>query len=105
MAPGCFPIFDSNHGSSAAEVFKYFWWEPAEPAEQVLRNLANRTAGSEAGPHLRAAWKHASEAIEWSPEQPPYYMGPYYLGAGSPDVRFPFRTAARRFLWPIPVPG
>lgn len=79
-----FPYFRPNHGSSAAEVFKYFWWEPAEPAEQVLRNLANRTAGSEAGPHLRAAWKHASEAIEWSPEQPPYYTGPYYLGPAHP---------------------
>ena len=79
-----FPYFRPNYGSSAAEVFKHSWWEPTEPTEQVLGNLANRGAGSGAGPHLRAAWKYASEAVEWSPEQPAYYTGPYYLGPAHP---------------------
>ncbi|MHB8861242.1 MAG: beta-N-acetylhexosaminidase family protein [Pirellulaceae bacterium] len=79
-----FPYFRPNFGSSAAEVFKYFWWEPTATPEQVLHALARRAAGVEAGPHLRAAWKHVSQAIEWSPEQPPYYTGPYYLGPAHP---------------------
>lgn len=79
-----FPYFRPNYGSSAAEVFKYSWWEPAEPTEQVLCSLADRAAGRDAGPHLRAAWQHASEAIAWSPEQPAYYTGPYYLGPAHP---------------------
>ena len=79
-----FPYFRPSFGSSAAEVFKHFWWEPAASPEEVLTKLANRAAGDEAGPHLRAAWKHVSQAIEWSPEQPAYYTGPYYLGPAHP---------------------
>jgi len=47
--------------------------------------LANRIAGTtEAGAHLRRAWAHVSEAIAWSPELPPYYTGPTYLGPAHP---------------------
>lgn len=79
-----FPYFRPNYGSTAAEVFKHAWWDPAEPTELVLDGLARRAAGDEAGPHLRAAWRHASQAIAWSPEQPAYYTGPYYLGPAHP---------------------
>jgi hypothetical protein len=79
-----FPYFRPYYASSSAEVFKSFWWEPVVPKEEILLNLAKRIAGNKAGPHLRNAWKHASEAIDWSPEQPSYYTGPYYLGPAHP---------------------
>lgn len=89
-----FPYFRPSFGSSAAEVFKYFWWEPTPAPDEVLTGLANRVAGRQAGPHLRAAWKSVSQAIDWSPEQPSYYTGPYYLGPAhpmcvSPDAELP----------------
>ena len=82
-APGCSPIFAPTTAAvrrKSSSILVGTDW----PTEQVLGNLANRRAGSEAGPHLRAAWKYASEAIDWSPEQPAYYTGPYYLGPAHP---------------------
>jgi hypothetical protein len=79
-----FPYFRPYYASSSAEVFKHFWWEPVAPKEEILLSLAKRVAGNKAGPHLRNAWRHASEAIDWSPEQPSYYTGPYYLGPAHP---------------------
>lgn len=79
-----FPYFRPYYASSAGEVFKFSWWDPAPDKEQVLQALARRIAGEEAGPHLRNAWRYASEAIEWSPEQPAYYTGPYYVGPAHP---------------------
>jgi hypothetical protein len=50
----------------------------------VLSRLAERLAGEQAGPALRAAWRLVSEAIAWSPEIPGYYHGPHYLGPAHP---------------------
>lgn len=79
-----FPAFRSNYGTSAAEIYKYACWNPPPKAEDILQQLAARIAGPEGGPHLRNAWKFASDAIAFSPELPPYYTGPYYLGPAHP---------------------
>jgi len=79
-----FPYFRPYYATSSGEVFKFFWWEPVPDKEEVLLNLAKRIAGEAAGPRLRSAWRHASDAIDWSPEQPAYYTGPYYLGPAHP---------------------
>lgn len=79
-----FPAFRPNYGTPPAEVNQYVWWAPAPEQEQVLRALADRIAGPEAGKHLREAWRHVSDAILFSPELPPYYTGPYYLGPAHP---------------------
>ena len=89
-----FPYFRPYYAGSSAEIFKSFWWEPVPQMEEALLSLAGRIAGREAGPHLRTAWKYVSQAIDWSPEQPPYYTGPYYLGpahpmSASPSVEVP----------------
>jgi hypothetical protein len=79
-----FPAFRPCYGTSSAEVGKLLWWEPAEAKEQLLLKLAARICGSVAAPHLRQAWKLVSEAVDWSPELPSYYWGPYYLGPAHP---------------------
>ncbi|MBI5092420.1 MAG: hypothetical protein HZB26_08245 [Candidatus Hydrogenedentes bacterium] len=79
-----FPYFRPFFAGSSAEVFKSFWWEPVTNKKDALLRLAKRIAGVKAGPHLRNAWKHVSESIDWSPEQPSYYTGPYYLGPAHP---------------------
>jgi len=79
-----FPAFRQLYGSSAAEIYKYAWWQPCPPPEEILSQLANRMAGAQGGPHLRAAWRLVSEAIPFAPELPPYYQGPYYLGPAHP---------------------
>jgi len=79
-----FPCFrGAMYGTSVAEVWKYANWDPAP--QDVLTALANRIAGNpEAGAHLRQAWKLVSDSIQFSPELPPYYRGPYYLGPAQP---------------------
>ena len=89
-----FPAFRPVYGTSAAEVSKYAWWMPGPSKEEALDRLANRIAGEKAGPSLRDAWRHVSTAIEWSPEIPSYYNGPYYLGPAhpmcvDPDAKLP----------------
>jgi hypothetical protein len=80
-----FPAFRPLYGTSAAEVNKHFWWDPVPPADDVLTALAGRITGeAESGRRLRRAWRHVSEAIEWSPELSPYYTGPTYLGPAHP---------------------
>ena len=79
-----FPAFRPLYGNSAAEINKHFWWDPVPQVEEVLQGLAQRLAGPEAGPYLRRAWHEVSEAVEWSPELPPYYTGPTYLGPAHP---------------------
>lgn len=79
-----FPAFRSNYGTSAAEVNRFFWWDPVPNKDTTLEKLAARIAGDQAGPHLRKAWAHVSEAIPFSPELPSYYNGPYYLGPAQP---------------------
>jgi hypothetical protein len=79
-----FPAFRPCYGTIAAEVPKLFWWDPAPEKERTLLALAERTAGKEAAPHLRKAWEYVSRAIDFSPELPPYYTGPYYLGPMQP---------------------
>ena len=79
-----FPAFRPNYGTSAAEVSKYMWWDPAPEKEALLKSFAARLFGDAAGPHVREAWRYVSEAIPSSPEIPPYYTGPYYLGPAHP---------------------
>ncbi len=79
-----FPAFKPNYGTSAAELNRFFWWNPVEPEDEILTRLAQRIAGKAAGPHLRKAWALVSEAIPFSPELPSYYTGPYYLGPAHP---------------------
>ncbi len=79
-----FPAFRPCYGTSAAEINKYVWWEPAPDHDAVLQSLAARMAGYEAASYVRDAWHYVSEAINFSPELPPYYTGPYYLGPAHP---------------------
>ena len=79
-----FPWFVPYFGASTAEVFSYFWWQPAPAAEEFLRRFADRIAGRKAGPHLRSAWHYASQAVDYSPEIGPYFTGVYYLGPAHP---------------------
>lgn len=77
--------FIPNLGNTSAEVYKYAWWNPAPKRDALLEKLAWRITGSKsAAGHLRRAWGHVSEAMEWSPELPPYFSGPYYLGPTHP---------------------
>ena len=77
--------FRPNNGTTSAEVHKYAWWNPVPDHETLLEALARRIAGSDqAAVHLRQAWGHVSQAIPWSPELPPYFVGPYYLGPTHP---------------------
>lgn len=77
--------FRPNQGSTSAQVYKYAFWSPVSDRDALLTKLAKRIAGSEeAALHLRQAWGHVSEAIPLSPEQPPYFLGPYYLGPSHP---------------------
>lgn len=79
-----FPAFRPCYGTSAAEVARQFWWDPAPDPDTLLLALAQRLFGSAAAPHMRNAWRFVSEAIAYSPELPPYYTGPYYLGPAHP---------------------
>jgi hypothetical protein len=79
-----FPWFVPCFGASTSEVFSYFWWQPAPDPEELLQRLADRIAGRQAGPHLRQAWRYASQAMDYSPEIGPYFTGAYYLGPAHP---------------------
>lgn len=76
--------FRPGFGTSAMELLKRVCWNPVPKQEDVLQQLAARIAGPEGGPHLRNAWRAVSEAISFSPELPPYFTGPYYLGPAHP---------------------
>ncbi len=84
-----FPAFRANYGTSAAEVSKYVWWTPIPDKETLLKQFAVRLFGAEAGPHLREAWRHVSDAIPLVPLIPPYYTGPQYLGPAHPMIADP----------------
>ncbi len=79
-----FPWFVPCFGASTAEVFSYFWWQPAPEPEEFLPRFAVRIAGPRAGPYLRKAWRYASQAVDYSPEIGPYFSGVYYLGPAHP---------------------
>jgi len=79
-----FPAFRPNYGTSAAELNKYFWNFPVPDKDVFLDAFARRIAGDAAGADLRKAWAHVSKAVEYSPELPSYYNGPYYLGPAHP---------------------
>lgn len=87
--------FRPNQGTTSAEVYKYAWWNPAPDRDALLDALSRRIAGSDqAAVHLRQAWLNVSKAIPWSPELPPYFVGPYYLGpvhpmCAEPDAELP----------------
>ncbi len=70
--------------TSAAEVNKHLWWEPAPDKESFLQMFAARIGGHDAGPHIRDAWRSVSDAIDFSPEIGPYYQGTHYLGPMHP---------------------
>lgn len=84
-----FPAFRGCYGTSASEVNKLAWWTPNGGKEAMLGALAARIAGPQAAEAVRAAWRSTSEAIPWSPELPPYYTGPYYLGPAQPMIADP----------------
>jgi len=79
-----FPAFRPSYATSPVEAYQFFWWQPVDDRENILLRFAERIAGREAGPHLREAWRLVSQAIDWSPELPSYYTGPYYLGPAHP---------------------
>jgi hypothetical protein len=79
-----FPYFRPSYGTSAGEVGRLVWWRPVPSKETLLQRFAARIAGNKAGPHLRKAWECVSKAIESSPEIPPYFRGPHYLGPAHP---------------------
>ena len=79
-----FPNFRPFYASTAAEIFKWRYWSPAPEPEPLLSDMAARIAGEKAGPRLRRSWHFVSEAIDYSPELPPYYTGPAYLGPAHP---------------------
>ncbi|MEX2309764.1 MAG: hypothetical protein WD738_19480 [Pirellulales bacterium] len=79
-----FPAFRPFYGTSTGEINKYLWWSPVADREELLRKFAKRLAGAQAADNLRQAWKEVSDAIPFSPELPPYYTGPYYLGPMHP---------------------
>jgi len=79
-----FPWFIPQLGASTAEVFSHYWWQPAPDPEKFLERFAERIAGKNAGPHLRRAWRYASQAMDVSPELGPYFSGAYYLGPAHP---------------------
>lgn len=95
-----FPAYLPHRGTSTAEIYKYFWWDPVPDREVLLDSFAGRIAGKEAGPRLRDAWRLVSEAITFSPELPPYYNGPHYLGPAhpmciDPDAQIPLEFYGR----------
>ncbi len=79
-----FPAFRPLYGASTAEINKFLWWTPVPEREQLLRDFARRLAGDRAADRLRDAWQATSAAIAFSPELPPYYTGPYYMGPMQP---------------------
>ncbi len=79
-----FPAFRPFYGTSTGEANKFLWWTPVPEREELLQAFAKRIAGVRAGDKLRQAWKEVSKAIPYSPELPPYYTGPYYLGPMHP---------------------
>jgi hypothetical protein len=79
-----FPWFQAGYGATSAEVYKHAWWNPAEPKDAVLGKLARRIAGPAAATHLQQAWGFVSQAITNSPDLPPYFCGPYFLGPAHP---------------------
>jgi hypothetical protein len=52
-----FPAFRPCYGTTAAEVYKHFWWEPLGERDNVLDALAARVGGNETAPLLRRAWR------------------------------------------------
>lgn len=72
--------------TSAAEVNKHLWWDSAPDKEAFLNVFAARIGGYDAAPHIRSAWRFASEAIDFSPEIGPYYQGTHYLGPMHPMI-------------------
>jgi len=79
-----FPYFRPMYATSAAEVGKFFSWQPVPDKGKILQKFAARIAGDKAGPHLRKAWKYASDAIDFSPEIGSYFKGPHFLGPAHP---------------------
>ena len=92
-----FPAYLPLLGTSTAEVYKFLWWDPVPDREALLQQFATRLAGKPAGVGLREAWRLVSEAIEFSPELPPYYNGPHYFGPAHPMIADPAAELPRAF--------
>ena len=77
--------FRQGFGTSARGVAQARLLESQCPIRKTFfSNWRARIAGAEGGPHLRKAWRAVSEAISFSPELPPYFVGPYYMGPAHP---------------------
>lgn len=76
--------FGNYDASSASEVFKHLWWDPSPGKEEFLQRFASRLAGTRAGPYLRKAWKHVSDAFDHSTQIGDYYFGPHHIGPAHP---------------------
>jgi hypothetical protein len=79
-----FPWFQASYGSTSSEVYKFAWWNPGEGKNAMLDELAWRIAGPAAAANLQQAWSSASQAITNSPDLPPYFCGPYFVGPAHP---------------------
>ena len=73
-------------GSVSTEAYKFSYWTPLIPREELMTKLAARVAGHEAGPYLRQAWQFVSDAIPYVPEIGSYYKGPHFFGPAHPMI-------------------
>ncbi len=99
-----FPYFRPDHGSSAAEVFKYFWWTPTATPDAVLMALAQRSAGKAAGPHLRGVGARIPRHRLVTRTAGVLHRT-VLLGTGTPDVRVAHCPIASCILRTILVHG
>ena len=85
--------------SVAADLGKWTSWEDFEPDyEQLLDKIAIRDYGKKAAPHVRAAWKFWSEAMDHYTASNEDQYGPWRVGAAYPFIFQPniSRTMARK---------
>ncbi|MBO4632638.1 MAG: hypothetical protein J5858_12010 [Lentisphaeria bacterium] len=85
--------------SVAADLGKWTSWEDYEPDyEKLLTKIAIRDYGKKAAPHVRAAWKFWSEAMNHYIASNEDQYGPWRVGAAYPFIFQPniSRTMARK---------
>lgn len=85
--------------SVAADLGKWTSWEDLEPDyDELLTKVAIRDYGKKAAPHVRAAWKLWSEAMDHYTASNEDQYGPWRVGAAYPFIFQPniSRTMARK---------